>query len=47
MKKKFLAKIIMIIMLLITGVIIFSEKIHKIEIIENIKKVISLRGNYY
>lgn len=46
MKKKILSKIaiiILVITLIFAGIILFSEKIHQIPLIENIKQMMNLR----
>lgn len=49
MKKNIIKKLIfsiIVIILLITLVILYSEKIHKISFIENIKQIMNLRRNF-
>ncbi len=39
-------KLVLIILLIISGIILLSERFYKISFIENMKKIMNLRGNY-
>lgn len=49
MRKKLGIKVctfVVITILLISALIVFSEKVHKLSLIKNIKQVLNLRRNY-